>query len=97
MVTQVLDLGIITPLTILSGYLILKREFNGYKLFFCLAGIIILLFPMICLGTYLQLKNGINFSTGEIAGPVTGFLVLGLTALGMAIWIFKKADRINIY
>lgn len=86
LITHVLDLGIITPLTFISGFLILKRDPEGYKLLFPLIGIIVFLIPVISLATYIQIRAGISFSTGEIIGPISGFLVLGL----FGVWVLSS-------
>lgn len=86
LITYVLDLGIITPLTFISGYLILKNDPEGYKLLFPLIGIIIFLIPVISLATYFQVRAGTSFSAGEIIGPISGFLLLGL----FGVWVLRS-------
>jgi len=90
MVTDALDLGIITPLTIISGVLILRRKPMGYKIAFPLLGIILLLLPTITLTTLFQLYNGITFTTAEIIGPISGFSVLGALSLLIMIILLRK-------
>ncbi|MCM4161556.1 hypothetical protein FHG64_11615 [Antarcticibacterium flavum] len=90
LVTHALDLAIIVPASIVGGILILKRNAVGYKIAFPLLGIIIFLLPVILLSSYLQYKQGVIFSPAEVAGPITGFLLLGL----LGIWIMIKILRI---
>jgi hypothetical protein len=48
-----------------------------------------LLLPTIAVQTYLQLAAGVAFTTPEIVGPISGFLVFGLIAVGV-IWILLR-------
>jgi hypothetical protein len=89
-VTDAFDLGLITPATLLAGLLILKRNPLGYRLAFPLLGIILLLVPQIVLGTLFQLAAGVAFSPGEIIGPISGFLVLGLLAIWVTVAILRQ-------
>lgn len=81
MVTDALDLAIITPATVISGVLILRHNAWGYRILFPLLGIIIFLLPIIVLSTILQMSVGVTFSAGEIIGPISGFSTLGLLAI----------------
>lgn len=85
-VTHALDLAIIVPASLIGGILILMKNPTGYKIAFPLLGIIIFLLPVILLSTYLQYEQGIIFDPAEIAGPVSGFLILGL----LGIWILVR-------
>jgi len=87
MVTDALDLAIITPATFISGALILRHNAWGYRILFPLLGIIIFLLPIIVVSTILQLSVGVTFSAGEIIGPISGFLILGLLAVILIIKI----------
>lgn len=89
-VTDALDLGLITPATLIAGLLILRRDPLGYRLAFPLLGIILLLVPQIILGTILQLAAGVAFSPGAIIGPISGFLVLGLLAIWVTVVILRR-------
>ncbi|AKA34284.1 hypothetical protein [Flagellimonas lutaonensis] len=93
MVTDALDLAIITPSTFLAGWLILKRNPLGYQMAFSLIGIIVFLLPIIALSTYIQFVNGISYSTGEVIGPISGFLVLGLLGIGVLWSILRKLPK----
>jgi hypothetical protein len=88
-VTDVLDLGIIVPATFLAGVLLLRRATLGYLVTFALLVIIVILLPGIIASTVSQLAAGVSFTTGEIAGPITGFLLLGLVA-GWIVVIFLR-------
>ncbi|HSI70816.1 MAG TPA: hypothetical protein VK941_11320 [Gillisia sp.] len=86
LVTHALDLAIIVPASIVGGILILKKHPIGYKIAFPLLGIIIFLLPVILLSTYLQYDHGMIFNPAEIAGPISGFLILGI----LGIWILVR-------
>lgn len=90
MVTSALDLGLITQATLIAGALILKRNPLGYRLAFPLLGIIIMLLPVITAGTIFQVRAGIQFTSGEIAGPIAGFALIGLFAVWAAAAILRR-------
>lgn len=90
MVTDALDLAIITPSTLVAGWLVGRRAPLGYGLAFALFGLIVMLVPVIGLGTLSQLQAGIAFSTGEIIGPISGFLTLGLLAIWAMVSILHR-------
>lgn len=95
MVTYALDLAIITPSTFLAGWLILKRNPLGYRMAFPLLGILVFLLPVIALSTYIQMINGISYSTGEIIGPISGFLVMSLLGIWVLWSILRKLPKEN--
>jgi hypothetical protein len=90
MVTDALDVALITPLNLLSGILILRRKPLGYRIAFPLLGTILLLIPQIIFGTLFQLQAGVEFSPGEIVGPISGFVILGLFAVWVTLAILRK-------
>jgi len=79
-VTFALDLAIITPAAILSGALILQGAALGVLIAVPLLVLILMLVPLIILSTIFQRSAGVQFTTGEMIGPVAGFVVLGLIA-----------------
>ncbi len=88
-ITDVLDLGIIVPAVFLSGCLLFRRNPLGYLIAVPLLVLIVMLTPTIALSTLNQLAVGVSFTTGEIVGPVTGFLVLGLGALWLMLILLR--------
>jgi hypothetical protein len=92
-VTYVLDLGIITPATIISGLLILRGNGLGYIIAFALIVLELLLAPMIIAQTIFQLAGGIVLSPGEIIGPTCGFIVLGLIALWATVAMLRNTSE----
>lgn len=89
MVTYALDLAIITPATFLCAILVLQGNPLGYVIASPLLTVIILLTPQIILSTIFQKAAGVPFSTGEMVGPVAGFVVLGFFAAWLLIEILK--------
>lgn len=89
MVTYALDLAIITPATFLCAILVLRGEPLGYVIAVPLLTLIILLAPQIILSTVFQRSAGVPFSTGEMVGPVAGFVILGVLASWLFITILK--------
>lgn len=90
MVTDALDLGLITPAALLAGVLMLRRDPLGYRIAFPLLGIILLLVPQIVLGTLFQRDAGVGFTAGEAIGPISGFVVLGLLAAWVTVAILRR-------
>jgi hypothetical protein len=80
MVTYALDLAIITPATVLCAVLVLRGDPWGYVIATPLLTIVVLLAPQIILSTVFQKSAGVHFTTGEMIGPVSGFVALGLVA-----------------
>lgn len=91
LVTCALDLAIIAPSAWVAGTLILKGRALGYVIAASLSGVIVMLGPVIALGTYYQMAAGVEFSTGEIVGPIAGFLALGFAGLAVMVAILRAA------
>ena len=89
MVTDALDLGIIVPLTFLTGILLLRRDPHGYLIAFPLLVVLVILGPVVAAQTVSQIAAGISYTTGEVVGPIAGFITLGL----VAIWILAALLR----
>src|SRR5699024_7703183 len=77
MVTDTLDLGVIVPLAILAGSLILRRRPSGYILAFSL------LAPMIAMQTLFQLDAGVDLGAGEAIGAIAGFSAISVVAISI--------------
>jgi hypothetical protein len=94
MVTFALDLAIITPATFVCALLLLRGDPSGYVLAVALLTLVILLAPQIILSTYFQRSAGVPFTTGEMIGPVAGFVVLGLVATWLLVVILQAVSKI---
>ncbi|MBN1218316.1 MAG: hypothetical protein JXM69_05270 [Anaerolineae bacterium] len=92
-VTDVLDLGLITPTTFLAGVLILRRAAPGYLIACSLLVLEVMLAPMIVAQSISQTLVGVSFTTGEIIGPIAGFAVLGLFALWILVAILRNVSN----
>jgi hypothetical protein len=80
-VTEALDVAIIVPATLIAGGLLLRgRVALGTVIAVPLLTLLVALTPVIAAQTVAQLAAGISFTTAEIVGPISGFLVLGGTA-----------------
>jgi hypothetical protein len=90
LMTYALDLAVITPSTFVAGYLILRRFAFGYLMAFALFGTIIMLAPAIAASTVSQVRAGVEFTTGEMVGPVAGFVVLGVLAVWATLAILRR-------
>lgn len=92
MVTYALDLSLITPAAFLAGVLLLRSEPLGYLVAIPLLGILVLLGPGFALGTANQLSAGVPFTPGELIGPIAGFSVLSLAALGFLVALLRAVS-----
>ncbi len=94
MVTDVLDLGIIVPLTIISGVLLLRRDLRGYFVAIPLIVVVVLLVPTIGAQTLSQVTAGVSLSPGEIIGPLAGFIILGSTGTWIIVQLLRDVAEI---
>jgi hypothetical protein len=90
-VTFALDLATITPLTFVAGVLVLRRAALGYRLAMSLLVLETLLAPLIAAQTVGQIAAGTDLSTGEVLGPVLGFVVLAAGAGWFAVRVAGNA------
>lgn len=80
MVTDALDLAVITPSALIAGRLLRRREPLGYLVAAPLLVLLLVLAPAIVAQTVSQLAVGIDFTPGEVIGPIAGFVVLAALA-----------------
>lgn len=92
MVTDALDLGIITPACVLAGIQVLRRAPLGYAVAVALLGILALLGPAFVAQTTSQIIAGVSFTPGEVIGPIGGFGLLSLGAIGLLIRLLSSVD-----
>ena len=95
MVTYALDLAIIPPASMLCAVLVWRGEPLGYVIASPLLVLIVLLAPTIVLTTIFQRAAGIPLTPGEMIGPVSGFVVLGLIAIWLLTAILRGVTRIT--
>jgi hypothetical protein len=79
-VTQALDLGVIAPAALVAGVRILRGDPSGYLVASSLLVLEVMLAPLIAAQTASQLAAGIRFPTGQVVGPVIGFVALAMAA-----------------
>ena len=89
MVTHALDIGVITPAAILAGILIWRRRPLGILVAMSLLVVEIMLTPLILAQTLFQLSAGISFTTAEMVGPISGFVLISLLAIGVTATILR--------
>lgn len=95
-ITDVLDLGIITPSLFIAGVGILRRNPLGYLIAFSLLVLEIMLTPLITAQTISQLLAGVTFTSAEIIGPISGFTVLGLVALWVLVILVRNTTDLQV-
>lgn len=89
-VTDTLDIGIITPACFVLGRLMLRRAPLGYLLACPLLVLEAMLLPMLVAQTVTQLAAGVTFAPGEIVGPIGGFGLVALLAIGVLATLLAK-------
>lgn len=74
----------------LAGVLILRRNPLGYLIAFSLLVLETTLAPLIATQTVSQVLAGVSFTTGEIVGPMAGFVVLATVAIWVMVTILRN-------
>lgn len=84
--TEALDLAIIVPAVFVAGWHLLRgRRVLGLVVAVPLLVLLAALAPTVIAQTMAQVNAGVMFTSAEIIGPISGFVVLGTTA-GWAIY-----------
>lgn len=89
MVTDVLDLAVITPTTFLAASMARRRDPRAVVVAVPLLVLLVVLLPAIVAQTAFQAAAGYDFTVGEAIGPIAGFLVLG----GLGLFVLLAALR----
>jgi hypothetical protein len=92
LVTNALDLAVIVPLLALAAWLILRRDPLGYLIAFPLLVLEAFLAPMIVAQTLSQFSAGVELTTGEIVGPIAGFVIIAVLTAWMIIVIGRHTS-----
>ena len=96
--TTALDIGVIVPAALVAGILILRGRRFGYVVAFSLLVLEAMLMPLITIATIVQIREGVRFEPGEIAGPIAGFSVFAVLSLGVIFTLMRKmapAEQFN--
>ena len=93
MVTDALDLAVITPATLVTTLLLHRGRASGYLVAFPLLVLMTFLLPMIVSQTVFQLRAGVSFMPAEIIGPIGGFVLLAVLALGLVAAVLRAAEE----
>jgi hypothetical protein len=88
-VTTALDLAVITPSTFIAGVLLLRRDPLGYIVAVSLLVLEAILAPLIAAQTLSQVSAGVSPSSGEVVGPLVGFVAIA----GVASWVLVAILR----
>ncbi|RPJ50021.1 MAG: hypothetical protein EHM21_05850 [Chloroflexi bacterium] len=89
-VTYAFDLGIITPLAVLTGILILRRAPIGYPLSALMLVVLAIVGLMVASQTVFQLQAGISLTPGQFIGKAGSFMVLAIIAVWLAARLFQE-------
>jgi hypothetical protein len=88
-VTYTIDLGLIMPLVVLAGVLVLRRAPLGYLLACPLLALEASLAPLIAGQTVAQLMAGVVLTPAQIVGPLGGFVVLAVAAIWFIVALLR--------
>jgi hypothetical protein len=80
LVTEALDLAVVAPAAVVAGNLLLRRRPEGLLIGVPLLVLLWVLAPAIVLQTLFQWAAGWPFTPAQVAGPIAGFVALGITA-----------------
>jgi len=90
--TNALDVAVIVPAAGTAGVLILRSRPYGEVIAASLLVLEAMLLPLIVVTTIIQLRLGLSFTPAEIAGPIGGFLVLGVLAVAVLHTLLRHAS-----
>ncbi len=91
-VTYVFDLGIIVPLSLLTGVLTLRRAPVSYLLSSILMVVLVIVGVLVTVQTVFQSMAGIEMPIGEFIGKTGSFMLLSLFAAGLLVQLFKHVQ-----
>ena len=93
LVTHALDLGVLMPVSVLAGFLLLRRAALGYLFGFAILILGIFVVEMsVPAATVSQLLAGYNFEIGQIVAFVVPFVFWGLLALWLAATFLRNVE-----
>ena len=96
--THALDMAVIVPAALVSGIYVLRRALLGYLLACLLLVLEAMLAPLIVAQTISQLWAGVALSTGEIVGPIGGFVTIAVFAVGMLVALLRRlGDEVALH
>jgi hypothetical protein len=83
LITYTIDVGIIAPVCLLAGFLLLRRAPLGYLLTGVMTILLVLIGAMVIGQTIMQLNLGVELSPGQMIGKVGTWIIMG----GIAVWL----------
>lgn len=92
-VTYAVDLGIIAPVCIIAGTMLLRRNDAGYLLAPILLIMLAIVGLMVSLQTFFQLSAGIALTPGELIGKAGSFMILAAISTWFIVRFFKNVEE----
>ena len=93
-VTYAFDLGIITPIALLTGILVLLRKQMGYRLASVMLIVLMIVGVMVATQTLFQMQAGIELTPGQFIGKAGSFMVLALIAIWLIVGFFRSVGSV---
>lgn len=91
--TYAFDLAVITPATVLTGVLLLRRVPLGYLLAPILLILCTLVGVVVIAQTIFQLGAGVTFSPGQFVGLIGSWVVMGAIAIALTFSFFRHLNE----
>lgn len=85
-ITEALDVGVIVPTLVVTAFLISRHAGGGYVPAVALLVLLVLIAVTIVAQTAFQVAAELSFTTGEIVGPISGFVILA----AIAVWLLVR-------
>jgi hypothetical protein len=89
-ITYFVDLGVITPLCILAGVWLIRKDARGSLAGFVLLYLLALMGFIVIIQTIFQIKAGIVFSTGQFIGMIGSWVIMGSIAIGFVLKMLRN-------
>lgn len=88
-VTYVIDLGIVAPVTVLAGIMMLRRAPIGYLLSITMGIVLAIVGVVVTSQTVFQSMAGIQVSAGQFIGKAGSFMLLAM----ISVWLIARLFR----
>jgi hypothetical protein len=88
-VTYAFDLGIIVPVSVLTGVLLLRRDPRGTLPAAIMLVVLAVVGLMVTSQTVFQMQAGITLTPGQFIGKAGSFMVLAAVAVGLLVRLFR--------
>lgn len=93
MITYIIDLGVILPVIILAGVLLLRQSPFGYPLSFIMLFLCALIGVLVAAQTVMQIRIGITYTREQIVIFISSFIVMSLFACWLTVVFLRHVAK----